>query len=67
MLECFLNYPAVIEEHPFALDYQTITEAQNNDAALLCIEPCKQKSKIMMPPYYRALQANQINFWQIPY
>ena len=35
MLECFLNYPAVTEEHPFALDYQTIAEAQINDAALL--------------------------------
>jgi hypothetical protein len=35
MLQCFLNYPAVNEEHPFALDYNTITQAQNQDAALL--------------------------------
>ena len=35
MLECFLNYPAVDEQHPFALDYDTIAQAQNEDAALL--------------------------------
>jgi hypothetical protein len=34
MLQCFLNYPAVDAEHPFALDYDTIATAQNHDAAI---------------------------------
>ena len=46
MLECFLNYPAsVSKEHPFALDYTKLL----------------QKCKIMMPPNYKTLQANQTN------
>jgi hypothetical protein len=35
MLECFLNYPEVDEQHPFALDYETIAQAQNNNVASL--------------------------------
>jgi transposase InsO family protein len=35
MMDCFLNYPDVDEQHPFALDYDTIAQAQNNDVALL--------------------------------
>jgi hypothetical protein len=34
MLQCFLNNPAVDEEHPFALDYDAIAAAQNQDAAI---------------------------------
>jgi hypothetical protein len=33
-LECFLNYPEVDEQHLFALDHETIAQAQNNDVAL---------------------------------
>lgn len=42
ILKCFLNYPAVDTEHPFALDFDTITKAQNEDAALITTKPCKQ-------------------------
>jgi hypothetical protein len=32
--ECFLNFPEVDNEHPFALDYATIADAQQHDAQL---------------------------------
>jgi hypothetical protein len=35
VLECFLIYPAVDVDHPFALDFDTIAQAQNEDATLL--------------------------------
>jgi transposase InsO family protein len=35
MLECFLNYPTVNEDHPFALAFEAIAKAQNEDNNLL--------------------------------
>ena len=35
MLDCFLNFPKVMPEHPFVLDYSVIADAQNNDNELL--------------------------------
>ena len=35
MLECFLNYPAVDVQHPFALNYEYIAQAQDQDAVLI--------------------------------
>ena len=34
MLECFLNFPHVDHQHPFALDYQVIMDGQQQDPAL---------------------------------
>ena len=35
VLECFLNFPDVDHEHPFALDYSSIANAQKNDPLLM--------------------------------
>ena len=34
LLYCMLNFPEVNQEHPFALDYGTIANAQQNDVVL---------------------------------
>ena len=35
LAECFLNFPDVDHEHPFALDYETIANAQQQEAQLV--------------------------------
>jgi hypothetical protein len=34
-MECFLSFPIVDNEHPFALDYSTIASTQKNDPLLM--------------------------------
>jgi hypothetical protein len=55
MLQCFLNHPDVDTEHPFALDYQTIATAQDQDPEL------QQKLADKPQQYARIVMSHDVN------